>query len=234
MYQSLVFSLISFLVAVPSAIKVFNWAFTIYKGRVQLATPMVYALSFLGLFTIGGLTGLYLSTLGTDVHLTNTYFVVAHFHYVMVGGAVTAFLGALHYWWPKMTGKMYSDFWGKLAGMLVFIGFSVTFLPQFVVGYLGMPRRYHYYYFAPEFQFYNVLSTAGATVLAIAFLMPLFYLTHSLKHGPDAGPNPWDARGLEWETDSPPITTNFEQTPYVTAEAYDFPEERTADPKKVH
>ena len=222
MYEGIVFSLLSFLVAVPSAIKVFNWTATIYKGQVRLQTPMIFALGFLGLFVIGGLTGLYLASMATDVHLTATYFIVAHFHYVMVGGSVVAFLGGLHYWWPKMFGRMYPDNWGKACALLTFIGFNLTFFPQFIVGYMGMPRRYHYYYFAPEFQPYHLASTLGASVLGVALLLPVFYLTWSLKYGKPAGPNPWNARGLEWETASPPITLNFEHTPYVEHEAYDF------------
>jgi cytochrome c oxidase subunit 1 len=222
MYEGVVFSLISFLVAVPSAIKVFNWTATLYKGNIRLQSPMLYAIGFLGLFTVGGLTGLFLGSMGTDVHLTNTYFIVAHFHYVMVGGTMTAFLGALHYWWPKMTGRMYNDGWAKINALLVFIGFNLTFFPQFIVGWLGMPRRYHYYYFAPEFQAYHIMSSLGASVLALSFLLPAFYLTHSLFKGPKASANPWGAHGLEWEAASPPITTNFVETPIVTDEVYDF------------
>jgi cytochrome c oxidase subunit I len=227
MYQGFVFSLISFLVAVPSAIKVFNWTATIYKGQVKLQTPMIFALGFLGLFVIGGLTGLYLACIATDVHLTATYFVVAHFHYVMVGATTIAFLGGIHFWWPKMFGRMYSDAWGIASAVLVFAGFNLTFFPQFIVGYMGMPRRYHYYYFAPEFQPYHLASTLGASVLAIGLLLPAFYLTYSLKYGPKVGPNPWGAQGLEWTTQSPPITTNFEHMPTNIPEPYDFdsPEE---------
>jgi cytochrome c oxidase subunit 1 len=222
MYQGIVFSLLSFLVAVPSAIKVFNWTATIYKGQVRLQTPMIYALAFLGLFVIGGLTGLYLACMATDVHLTATYFIVAHFHYVMVGGSLVAFLGGVHFWWPKMFGRMYPDSWGKMSALLVFIGFNLTFFPQFVVGFMGMPRRYHYYYFAPEFQPYQMASSLGASVLAVGLLLPACYLTWSLKYGPKAGRNPWNARGLEWECPTPPPTTNFESRPYVEHEAYDF------------
>lgn len=222
MYQGVVFSLLSFLVAVPSAIKVFNWTATIYKGQVRLQTPMIFALGFLGLFVIGGLTGLYLASMATDVHLTATYFIVAHFHYVMVGGTVVAFLGGLHFWWPKMFGRMYPDSWGKLCALLTFIGFNLTFFPQFIVGFMGMPRRYHYYYFAPEFQPYHLASTLGASVLGVALVLPAFYLTWSLKYGKPAGPNPWNARGLEWQTASPPPTTNFDGPVVVNEEAYDF------------
>jgi cytochrome c oxidase subunit 1 len=224
MYQGIVFSLLTYIVAIPSAIKVFNWTATMYKGRVRLQTPMIYALSFIGLFVIGGLTGLYLGGLSTDVHLTGTYFVVAHFHYVMVGATVTAFLGGLHYWWPKMTGRMYPDSWGKLGAAIIFAGFNLTFFPQFMLGFLGMPRRYHYYYFQPELQAYHILSTAGSTILGFGFLIPVVYLLWSLKRGPKASDNPWDAPGLEWKTSSPPITYNFEKTPEVDPHAYYFRE----------
>jgi cytochrome c oxidase subunit 1 len=222
MYEGVVFSLISFLVAVPSAIKVFNWTATLYKGNIRLQSPMLFALAFLGIFTIGGLTGLYLASMATDVHLTATYFVVAHFHYVMVGGTMLAFLGALHFWWPKMTGRMYNDSVAKVNALLVFIGFNLTFFPQFIMGWMGMPRRYHYYYFAPEYQAYHIMSSLGATVLALGFILPAFYLTSSLFNGPKASANPWGAHGLEWETSSPPPVTNFTETPIVTDEVYDF------------
>ncbi|MFN3728891.1 MAG: cbb3-type cytochrome c oxidase subunit I [Fimbriimonadaceae bacterium] len=227
MYQGLVFSFISFLVAVPSAVKVFNWTATIYKGRVTLETPMIYALGFLGLFVIGGLTGLYLASVATDLHLTGTYFVVAHFHYVMVGGTILAFLGGLHFWWPKMFGRMYPDNWGQISAALVFVGFNLTFFPQFVLGFLGMPRRYAQYAFAPEWQFYNILSTAGATVLGIGFLLPALYLTWSLKYGKPAGNNPWGAKGLEWEIESPPTPHNFHDIPVINEPAYHYDEDIT-------
>ncbi len=220
MYASLYFSLLSMLVAVPSAIKIFNWTATMYRASISYATPMLYAFGFIGLFTIGGLTGLFLATLATDVHLTDTYFVVAHFHYVMVGGMVLAYMGGMHFWWPKMTGKMYPEGWAKFAALLVFVGFNLTFFPQFIAGYLGQPRRYHAY--APEFQVYNVLSTAGATVLAVGYIIPFIYFMWSLKYGPPAGDNPWKAKGLEWETTSPPPTFNFEHPPVVTEEAYAY------------
>ena len=225
MYQGIVFSLISFLVAIPSAIKVFNWTATIYKGRVKLQTPMIYALGFIGLFLVGGLTGLYLASMGTDIHLTATYFVVAHFHYVMVGGTMMGFFAGLHFWWPKMTGRMYPDSWGKLGAALVFVGFNLTFFPQFILGYLGMPRRYATYENAPEFQAYHILSTAGSSVLGIAFIMPAIYLIWSLKYGERAGPNPWGAHGLEWQIESPPDVHNFHVIPVVTDEVYAYSEE---------
>jgi cytochrome c oxidase subunit 1 len=220
MYTGIVFSFLSFFVAVPSAIKVFNWTATMYKGSVTFDSPMLYAFAFIGLFTIGGLTGLYLSTLATDVALHGTYFVVAHFHFVMVGGMVVAFLSGLHFWWPKITGRMYNEGWAKFAALLVFLGFNLTFLPQFILGYLGMPRRYSAY--PPEFQVLNVLSSAGATVLGVAFLIPMIYLTYAWFKGPKVGKNPWEAAGLEWQIDSPPITLNFEKTPIVTEEAYNY------------
>ena len=226
-YAGLVFSFLTMVVAIPSAIKMFNWSATLYKGSISFDTPMLYGLGFMGLFLIGGLTGLFLGSLGLDVHLTDTYFVVAHFHYVMVGGQVIAYLGGIHYWWPKMTGKMYSEFWGKISAMLVFVGFNLTFFPQFILGYMGMPRRYASY--PPEFQVLNIFSSAGATVLGVGMLMPVIYLTYSLFKGKDAGPNPWMLPGLEWRTSSPPPTENFETTPVVTWEAYEFGEESGLD-----
>src|SRR5262249_38552678 len=201
-YASLVFSFLSYSVAVPSAIKVFNWTATLYKGSVSFQSPMLFALGFVCLFTIGGLTGLFLATLGMDMHVHDTYFVIAHFHFIMVGGMVMAYMGGLHFWWPKMTGRLYSEWWGRLAALIIFVGFCRTFLPQFVLGYNGMPRRYHRY--VPEFQVWNVLSTAGASILAVGYVLPLFYLLYSLRYGPRVGANPWQATGLEWQTPSPP------------------------------
>jgi cytochrome c oxidase subunit 1 len=217
---NMVFSALTFTVGIPSAIKVFNWVATLYKGDIRLKTPMLYALSFLLLFTIGGLTGLFLGILAVDVHLHDTYFVVAHFHYVMMGSTLVAFLGALHHWWPKFTGRMYNEAIGRICSIGVFVGFNLTFLPQFVVGYMGMPRRYHMY--PPEFQVLNVMSSAGASVLAVGYVIPVFYLLYSLKRGPVAGPNPWGASGLEWQMPSPPPTENFAVTPRVTTEPYDY------------
>ncbi|HSK44995.1 MAG TPA: cbb3-type cytochrome c oxidase subunit I, partial [Candidatus Binatia bacterium] len=222
-YSALVFSLLSYAVAIPSAVKVFNWTATMYKGSVEMSTPMLYAMAFIGLFTIGGLTGLFLAALGLDIHIHDTYFVVAHFHYVMVGGMVTAYLGGLHFWWPKMTGRMYPEGPAKLAALITFIGFNLTFFPQFILGYMGMPRRYWAY--PPEFQVLNVLSSAGASVLAVGFILPLLYFAWSLKYGEIAGDNPWQATGLEWETSSPPPTHNFHQTPIVTKDPYAYGED---------
>jgi cytochrome c oxidase subunit 1 len=216
----MVFSFLSFSVAIPSAVKTFNWTATLYKGSISFETPMLYAYGFLGLFTAGGLTGLFLATLGTDVHVHDTYFVVAHFHYIMVGGSIMGYLGGLHFWWPKMVGRMYSEFLSRISAILVFVGFNLTFFPQFIVGYIGMPRRYHAY--PEEFQVLNVMSSAGATVLGVGYVLPVLYLLWSLKRGKVAGPNPWGAAGLEWLTASPPPTENFAVTPRVTGEAYEF------------
>src|SRR6266851_658346 len=221
MYSAMIFAFLSFFVAVPSAIKVFNWTATLYKASVSWNTPMLYILGFIGLFTIGGVTGLFLAALGLDVHVTDTYFVVAHFHYIMVGGSVMAYLAGIHYWWPKITGRMYPEWWARLAALLVFVGFNLTFFPQFVLGYLGMPRRYHAY--APEFQVLNVMSAAGASILALGYALPLVYFIYSLRFGRKAGPNPWGAVGLEWTTASPPPMENFHETPVVTWDAYDYP-----------
>jgi cytochrome c oxidase subunit I len=219
-YSALVFSLLTMLVAVPSAIKIFNWAFTLQKGSITFETPMIYVFGFIGLFTIGGLTGVFLGSLGMDIHLTETYFIVAHFHFVMVGGMLMAFLAGIHFWWPKMTGRMYPEGMSKFAAVTTFIGFILTFFPQFIVGYLGMPRRYHAY--PAEYQVLNVLSTAGATVLGVGYMLPLLYLGWSLKYGKIAGNNPWQATGLEWQIQSPPLTENFIEIPIVEQEAYDY------------
>lgn len=219
-YAGMIFSVLSMLVAIPSAVKVFNWTATMFRGSVSYQAPMLYAMGFIGLFTMGGLTGLFLATLATDVHLHDTYFVVAHFHYIMVGGAIMAYLGGIHYWWPKITGRMYPDTWARFAALVVFIGFNLTFFPQFILGYLGMPRRYHAY--PAEFQVLNVMSSAGASILAVGYAIPLVYLIWSLWYGPVAGKNPWGAKGLEWESASPPPTFNFDQTPVVTEEAYEY------------
>ena len=219
-YASLIFSVLSFLVAIPSAIKVFNWTATLYKGSISYQAPMLYALGFIGLFTMGGLTGLFLASLAVDVHVSGTYFIVAHFHYIMVGGTVMAYMGGIHFWWPKITGRLYPDGWARFAALVIFVGFNLTFFPQFMLGYLGMPRRYATY--PQEFQVLNVMSTAGASILAVGYAMPLVYLIWSMRYGPVAGPNPWGAKGLEWETSSPPPTENFEETPIVTEEAYAY------------
>jgi len=220
-YAGLVFSIITMLVAVPSAVKTFNWTATMYKGSVTWESPTYWVIGFMGLFLIGGLTGLFLATLGLDIHLTDTYFVVAHFHYIMVGGAIMAFMGGLHFYWPKMTGRMYPESFAKASAILVFVGFNLTFFPQFILGYLGMPRRYHSY--PEEFQVWNVFSTGGATILGLGYGLCLVYLVWSIKRGAIAPPNPWGAKGLEWEkTQSPPTTFNFDEDVIVTEPAYNY------------
>jgi cytochrome c oxidase subunit 1 len=219
-YAALLFSFLSFAVAIPSAVKVFNWTATLYKGSIAWDSPMLYALGFIGLFTLGGLTGLFLASLGLDVHVHDTYFVVAHFHYIMVGGAIMGYLGGLHFWWPKITGRMYPEMLAKASGLIIFLGFNLTFFPQFILGYLGMPRRYYAY--PEEFQVLNVLSTAGASILGFGYLLPLCYFLWSLRYGALAPANPWRATGLEWQTPSPPPTENFPTTPVVTHDAYDY------------
>jgi cytochrome c oxidase subunit 1 len=217
---STVFSFLSFAVAVPSAVKVYNWTATIHKGSIKLDTPMLYAMGYIGLFVLGGLTGLFLATLAVDAHLHDTYFVVAHFHYIMVGGTMLAFLGGLHYWWPKFTGRLYPEAWGRVGAFLIFVGFNVTFFPQFILGYLGMPRRYHEY--PPEFQILNIMSSAGSTILALGYFFPMSYLVWSLWFGKRAPNNPWNAKGLEWTTTSPPPAHNFDRTPIVDFDPYDY------------
>jgi cytochrome c oxidase subunit 1 len=219
LYAGVVFSLLSFLVAIPSAVKVFNWIATLHRGSISFEAPMLYALGFIGLFTIGGLTGIFLATLAVDVHVHDTYFVVAHFHFVMVGGTVMAYFAGLHFWWPKMFGRLYSEQLARVTAVIIFVGFNLTFLPQFVLGYVGMPRRYHAY--PEEFQVLNVLSTAGASILGFGFLITAAYLPWSLRYGKKAGANPFEATGLEWTTDSPPMAHNFETVPVVTDEAYE-------------
>ncbi len=219
-YAAMAFSFLSYLVAIPSAVKVFNWTATLYKGSISFEAPMIFVFGFIGLFLIGGLTGLFLAALAVDVHVTDTYFVVAHFHYIMVGGTIMMFQGGLHYWWPKVFGKMYHEGWARFSALTIFVGFNLTFFPQFIVGYLGMPRRYHAY--PPEFQIWNVLSTAGAAVLAVGYALPALYLTYSLFKGRKAEANPWGATGLEWQIPSPPPTHNFETTPVVTEPPYTY------------
>ena len=238
-YSAMAFSLLSYLVAIPSGVKVFNWTATLYKGSVSWSTPMLYGLGFIGLFVIGGLTGLFLAALGVDVHLHDTYFVIAHFHYIMVGGAVMGYLGGIHYWWPKISGRMYPEALARFSAIVLFVGFNLTFFPQFILGYMGMPRRYHMY--PPEFQVLNVLSTAGASILGIGYLLPMAYLTWSMRYGPVASANPWPSTGLEWLTSSPPPPHNFEETPEVTWEPYDFASRNdltypveTSRPRQLH
>lgn len=219
-YATMVFSALTFLVAIPSGVKVFNWTATLYKGSVSLASPMLYALGFIVLFTIGGLTGLFLAILSVDVHLHDTYFVVAHFHYVMVGGTVFGFLGGLHYWWPKMTGRMYNEKVGKLGWLIVFVGFNVTFFSQFIVGSRGMPRRYYDY--LDQFQPLHMMSSYGAYILGFGLFIVLIMFLHSLVKGERAPANPWGSVGYEWMTSSPPDAHNFHETPVFVRGPYDY------------
>jgi cytochrome c oxidase subunit I len=226
MYAAMIFSVLSYLVAIPSAVKVFNWTATLHRGSIELRTPMLYALGFIGLFTMGGLTGLFVAALGFDIHVHDTYFVIAHFHYIMVGGTVMAYLGGIHHWWPKISGRLYPEGWGRIAAVTIFLGFNLTFFPQFILGYLGMPRRYWEY--PPEFQVLNVLSSAGASILGLGYVLPMAYLLWSLRYGEPAPANPWGATGLEWQTPSPPPRDNFDGRPIVTRDPYDYPDREAA------
>jgi cytochrome c oxidase subunit 1 len=217
---TVVFSALTFLVAIPSGVKLFNWLATMYKGNISLETPMLYGISFILLFAIGGLTGIFLGALSTDVHLTDTYFVVAHFHYVMMGGTVIAFIGGVHYWWPKITGRMYSEKWGRIGCALVFIGFNMTFLTQFFLGSKGMPRRYYNY--LDQYQPLHAFSTFGSWVLGMGLLITAAYLLASLRKPMDAPDNPWGGTTMEWLTSSPPIEHNFEEQPVLEHEPYDY------------
>jgi cytochrome c oxidase subunit 1 len=217
--MSMIFSALTFSVSIPTAVKMFNWTATLYKGSIAFNTPMLYALCFLFTFGIGGLTGIFLGALSTDIHLHDTYFVVAHFHYVMMGGTVIAMLGGLHHWWPKMTGRMYNENLGRVGVVLVFWGFNQTFFTQFIMGSLGMPRRYYDY--VPEFEVFHKVSTIGSLVLASGFFLMLFYLLHSLFRGAPAPANPWGGSTLDWQCPSPPPHDNFPVTP-VVGEPYDY------------
>ena len=215
-----VFSLLTMFVAVPTGVKTFSWVATMYKGAIRFNAPMLYAMGFLELFTVGGLTGVFLATLAIDVHVTQTYFVVAHFHYVMVGGTLMGLLAGIHYWFPKMFGKMYEEGPARIAWFLIVVGFNVTFFPQFILGLQGMPRRYYDY--LPEFQFLNRVSTVGSWMIGLGFLYTAYYLVHAMRHGVKASGNPWGANTLEWQTASPPITENFIETPVVTEWPYEY------------
>ena len=219
-WAAMIFSFLTFFVGIPSGIKVFNWVTTLYQGQIWLKAPMLYALAFLFEFTIGGLTGIFLGALSVDVYLHDTYFVVAHFHYVMMGGTVMAFLAGIHLWWPKMFGKMYSEFWARVAWLLIFLGFNLTFFTQFVVGSRGMPRRYADY--ADQFQPLHGFSSVGSYILGVGFTIMLVYLIVSLYRGKASGDNPWGALSLEWKTTSPPHPHNFAETPKYEHGPYDY------------
>jgi cytochrome c oxidase subunit I len=227
-----IFSFLTFLVAIPSAVKVFNWLATMYRGSISLRTPMLYALSFILLFSIGGLTGIYLGAMSVDVHLHDTYFIVAHFHYVMMGGAVIAFLGGLHYWWPKMFGRMYNEKLGAIGCALVFVGFNVTFFTQFILGSRGMPRRYYNY--LDQFQPLHAFSTFGSWILGAGLFLTAGYLLATFRKAPDAPANPWGGRSFEWETQSPPIVHNFDFDPVLKHGPYDYRPARTQEHGPVH
>ena len=234
-FAALIFSIITYLTALPSGVKIFNWLATLYKAKISYEAPMLYAINFLLLFAIGGLTGIFLGTLSVDIMLHDTYFVVAHFHYVMMGGTVIAFLGGLHYWWPKIWGRMYSEKWARISAILIFFGFNLTFIPQFIMGSLGMPRRYWQYdglMNTDIFHFYHQLSTLGSWFIAVSFIIMLVYLVHSIKYGKVAGSNPWGALTLEWQTPSPAPAHNFLEEPKITHGPYDYDKvevERTID-----
>ncbi len=216
----LVFSFLTMLVGVPTAIKMFNWVATMYKGSIYMATPMLYALGFLFLFAIGGVTGIMLASLAVDVHFHDTYFVVAHFHYVMVGGTLMSIMAAFFYWLPKMFGRMYNEIGGRLSFILIFGGFNVTFYPQFVLGALGMPRRYFDY--LPAYESLNQISTIGSWLIALGFIIGLITIVHAIFKGKKVGDNPWGAKTLEWTIPSPPTEHNFETIPTVTAGPYEY------------
>lgn len=215
-----VFSFLTMLVGVPTAIKMFNWLATLYKGSISFQSPMLYALGFLFLFMIGGVTGIMLATIAVDVHFHDTYFVVAHFHYVMVGGTLMALMGGFYYWFPKMFGKMYNEALARITFVLIFVGFNVTFFPQFILGAMGMPRRYFDY--IPAYQSLNRISTMGSWLIAAGFLLSLYVIIDGLRNGAKAPPNPWGAKTLEWTTASPPPHMNFTHDPVVTAGPYEY------------
>jgi heme/copper-type cytochrome/quinol oxidase subunit 3 len=217
--SAIYFSIITFGVAIPTAVKVFNWVSTMYRGSISFETPMLYAMSFVFLFMIAGTTGVYLATLAVDVFYHDTYFVVAHFHYTIQGGAVIGLIAALHFWFPKMTGKMYNEHVAKIGFVLVFVGFNLTFLPQFVLGMMGMPRRYYDYH--PDFEYLHTWSTVGAFVNGFGYTFALVNLAWSAFFSKKKAPaNPWESLSLEWQTQSPPIHENFEKTPVVTDWTY--------------
>ena len=216
----ILFSFITMLVGVPTAIKVFNWVATLYKGSIRFDAPMLYALGFIFLFTIGGVTGIILAVIAVDVHFHDTYFVVAHFHYVMVGGTLMAIMGGIYYWIPKMFGRMYNEFWARLTFVLIFIGFNVTFFPQFILGAMGMPRRYFDY--LPVYEPLNRISSVGAWTIGTGFLIGLGVIVHAIFKGPKCGDNPWGGKTLEWQTPSPPPHENFYKQPVITEGPYEY------------
>jgi cytochrome c oxidase subunit 1 len=231
-FASGVFGVLSMFVGIFTAVKVFNWTATLYKGSIQVSAPFIYFMGFLFFLVFGGLTGIALSTVSLDVHWQDTYFVVAHFHFIMVGATIMSFLAGLHYWWPKMFGRMYSERWALAAAALILVGFNATFIPQFLLGNMGMPRRYYSY---PEhFQPLNVASTAGASLLAFGFVIVLVYLVASLFAGRVSGANPWGSRGYEWNTPSPPDLLNFPETPVITRPPHEYQDGAEAEVTHAH
>jgi cytochrome c oxidase subunit 1 len=231
-FASGVFGVLSMFVGIFTAVKVFNWTATLYKGSIQVSAPFIYFMGFLFFLVFGGLTGIALSTVSLDVHWQDTYFVVAHFHFIMVGATIMSFLAGLHYWWPKMFGRMYSERWALAAAALILVGFNATFIPQFLLGNMGMPRRYYSY---PEhFQPLNVASTAGASLLAFGFVIVLVYLVASLFAGRVSGANPWGSRGYEWNTPSPPDLLNFPETPVITRPPHEYQDDAEAEVTHAH
>jgi cytochrome c oxidase subunit I len=224
-FANFIFSLLTMFVAVPTGVKVFSWVGTMFRGSIHFNAPMLYAFGFLELFMIGGLTGVFLATLAINVHMTDTYFVVAHFHYVMVGGTLMGLMAGIHYWFPKMFGRMYSEKSAQIAFWLIIIGFNVTFFPQFILGAQGMPRRYWTY--VPEFTFLNRVSTVGSWLIALGFGYAAVYLYQAMRRGKLAPANPWNGLTLEWQTPSPPPHENFSETPVVTSWPYDYQPENT-------
>jgi cytochrome c oxidase subunit 1 len=216
----IVFSFITMLVGVPTAIKTFNWVATLYQGSIRFDSPLLYALGFIFLFTIGGVTGIMLATIGVDVHFHDTYFVVAHFHYVMVGGTLMAIMGGIYYWFPKMFGRMVNEFWARISFVFIFVGFNVTFFPQFILGAMGMPRRYYDY--LPAYESLNKISSIVAWTIGTGFLIGLGVIVHGWVAGKKSGDNPWGAKTLEWQTSSPPPHENFHVQPVVTAGPYEY------------
>jgi cytochrome c oxidase subunit I len=217
----IVFSILTFLVAIPTAIKVFNWVATLYKGSISVETPLLYAMAFIFNFLIGGLTGLVNGALAADIHVHDTYFVVGHFHYVMFGGTAFAFFGAMHYWFPKIYGKMYNKIVANIAFALLFIGFNVLYFPMLVVGLMGMPRRYYDY--LPQFQTPNVISTVGSWILVLGLIILIINFIRAYRKGAPAPGNPWGGVTLEWQTKSPPPLHNFDKEPVIPKHhAYEF------------
>jgi cytochrome c oxidase subunit 1 len=220
-FSAKVFSIITFVVAIPTAVKVFNWVSTMYKGSISFKTPMLYAMAFVFLFMVAGTTGIYLAMLGVDVYYHDTYFVVAHFHYTIQGGAVIGLIAALHMWFPKMSGKMYNETVSQVAFAFLFFGFNLTFIPQFILGMDGMPRRYYDY--PANYQTLHTISTIGAYLNGAGYTFALLNLLGTAIWGKTKAPrNPYNSKSLEWQTASPPVHENFDEIPVVTEDPYNY------------